>query len=217
LLFLTIPPSVAVVQLIGGFRQIAEQGSGGVRTIAPFCLGIPHSLRWGAIGVLATACVAVALQTWVTTSAVHGRTSEDVPDSRSGVTAWVLATSSMLILPVAVDIHLVRGIPELVRQAVVKTLTSSELAELGDAISSQCVLAVVCGLAVGVVLVVFGAANLVAICRGRAPDWVSKYSWIVLAAAAILAGWLVVRTTADIGSLELAFHDERATALGTNR
>jgi len=39
----------------------------------------------------------------------------------------------------------------------------------------------------------------------------------VLAAAAILAGWLVVRTTADIGSLELAFHDERATALGTNR
>lgn len=202
LLFLTIPPSIAVVQLVGGFQQIADQGSGGVKAIAPFCLGIPRSLRLGSIGLLATACVAAALQVHATSASSRGA-SEDVPDSRSSVAAWVLAASSMLILPVAFEIHLVRGIPELVRQAVVKTLTSSEMTELSKAIAGQSVLAVLCGVALGAVLVVFGVANLIAICRGRAADWVSKYSWIALAAAGVLACWLIVRTTADIHSLEL--------------
>jgi hypothetical protein len=41
------------------------------------------------------------------------------------------------MLPVAFEIHLVRGIPELVGQAVVKTLTSSEMTELSQAIAGQ--------------------------------------------------------------------------------
>ena len=205
LLFLTISPVIAVVQLIGGFQQIAEQGSGGVTFIAPFCLAIPRSLRLGAIGLLATTCVAAALQA---RAASHSspESAGGVPDARSTVAAGVLAAAVLLIVPVVFEIQVVRGIPELVSQGAVRSVSSPDLSDLSAAISNQCVLAVLCGLALGAVLVVFGVVNLIATGSGRAPDWISKYSWIALVAIAVLASWLLVRTTADIRALELIFH-----------
>ena len=204
LLFPTVLPAMSVVGLIRGFQHIAEQGSGGVKAIAPYCLDLPRSLESGAIGFLATAGVAAMLQMYAT-RVFDPEAPPSTHDSESNLTAWVLVASSILIVPVAIEIQLVRGIPELLTSAVVKALTPSELAALTNTISRQCVLAVFRGLALGAVLAVCGAANLVAICRGRTPGWVSAYAWIALVAAGVLAGWLMVRTAVDMRMLEVTF------------
>ena len=200
LLFLAVASVVAVVELIGAFQQIAEQGSGGVAAVAPFCLGIPRSLRLGAIGMLATVCIAAALQTYAARR-FSREAPGHAPDARSTVAAGVLAAAALLMLPVVFEIQLVRGIPGLVSQGAAQTLASSEMSALSTAISSQSVLAVLCGLSLAAVLVVFGVANLIATGRGRSPDWLSKCSWMALAALVVLACWLIA-TTADIHALE---------------
>jgi len=203
LLFMTVPAVVRIAQLIGGFQQIAQTGAGGVAAVAPFCLAIPRGLRVGAIGLLATGCVAAALQARARVDAGE-ETTAAAADARSTLAAWVLAISSILILAVALEVAVARGVPHLVSRGAVKTLTQPELADLSREISVQSVRAMIGGVALIAVLFVFGVANLVAITRVKAPDWIWKYSWFALAGAILIAAWLIVGATADIKALERA-------------
>ena len=204
LLFITLPLSGAVLQLIRGFRAIAASGPGGLQAIAPFCLAIPRALALGALAFLATMVVAAVAQTLMSSAPGEPSSAQTSSAPAAKLWTWVLAASCVMILPVVAYARLAESLPDLVMHAAasVRVGAGPNLGETSKTIAAQSVGALVGGVALSLVLAAFGIANTIAVARGAASAWLTSYSWLVLAGAVALGYWSITRASADLRAFE---------------
>jgi len=205
LLFLTVPQSIAVVRLIQGFQEIATTGAAGPNGVVPLCAGILSTLGLGALAFAATMGAAALVQL------LHASPQPDAADARadepSVLRTGFLVASSLLIVLVAVATYFGESLPGLIMQMGlradrVRDASSREIAEVSARIAGRAVLALIGGVAGSIALVVSGIANVATVRLGRPSPWMSRFSWVVLAAAGLLTCWIVAWAVVDLRALD---------------
>jgi len=205
LLFLTVPQSIAVVQLIRGFQHVAATHVAGLKAVAPLCAGVLSNLGLGALGLAGTMGAAAFLQLL---NASPQPDATDVPgDEPSGLRTGFLAASSVLLLLVGVAIYFGESLPRTIVQAGLRAdrapnTSSSQIAQVSAGIASRAVLALLGGVGGSLALIVSGVANVATGWLGRPSPWIWRYSWVVLSAAVLLSCWILVRTVVDLRALD---------------
>jgi len=206
LLTVAIPPTVS--NLLEAFRRIAEQGSGGLAVVAPFCIGIDRALWFGSLLFVVVMGTAGLLQIWPGPDQREPQTVPDAPPVGSRLRRWIVITSTLLVIPVAFLSHLTAAIPRLVMRVGALAgggqLSPEATQQTSATLSNQIVLVTFAGLAFSSILAVCAIANLFAAQSRTALDSLARYSWAVLAGVGVWAVWSLVRLTTDINSFELA-------------
>jgi hypothetical protein len=206
LLTVSIPPTVW--KLLEAFRRIAEQGSGGLAVVAPFCIGIDRALWLGSLLFLVVMGTAGLLQAWAGLGQREPQTFPDAPVGGSRWRRWLVIASTLLVIPVAFLSHLTAGIPRLVMRVCAlagdRQLGPEATQQASATISNQTVLAVFAGLALSSILVVCAIANLLAAHSRTALDSLDRYSWVVLAGVGAWVVWSLAGLSTDLNSFRVA-------------
>jgi hypothetical protein len=218
LLFLVLPIPPGIWHMIRGFQQISESARAGIVEAASLSLDVSQPLFWGSIAFVVIMAAAAALQ------ATAGREDPEPPADGSepavsgepttpatSLTEQIfLVGSSLLVLPAAALVHLTVSIPRLVMSAADRltdpaaaaAVDKLSLQQTSELISSRMVSSMLVGIPLSVFLLIACVACLVMLRPRRSPQWLTVYSWFVLAACTLLAAWNAVALNADIRSFQ---------------
>ena len=208
LLLFTVSVPVTVWSLLQAFSQIAERGVGGLRDVAPFCIGIDRALWFGGLLFLIVMGTAGMLQGWARASQDAMAPVHDAPTAGSRWLRSFVVASTLSVFPVAILGHLATAIPSQVMQAGASSrdskMTSEGVRQASATIAQGTVLAMFVGMACSVLLALFGVANLFAAQSRAALDPLDRFSWVVLAGVGMWAAWTLVRLSTDLRAFEAA-------------
>ncbi len=173
LLFPVLPVPPAIWSMIRGFQQMSQAGTAGVQRAAALCLDVSRPLFWGTIGFVVVMTAAAVMQALAQRNQAPDSDTAAVP--ASGAESGFLIGSSLLALPVVYLTHLTAGIPRIIMAAAsrlsgpaAENPGSAALAQTSQLISSRLVTAVLVGLPLGVLLLLFAVASLVMLRSRRA-------------------------------------------------
>jgi len=210
-----LPIAPATIGMIRGFQSMSQSGRAGTVEAAQLSIDVSRPLFWGCLGFVLTIVVAAFLQMRTEPSEPEHATlmsADSAPAPPLNVTSLVvLVGSSLLAIPVAALIHLAAAVPRLVMSVAVRLSPLEAAARAPDAdalrrtseqISSQLVSSVLLGIVASLMLVGTVTVILVMLRPGRAPRWVTSYSWAVAAVSVIVAAWTALMLLTDIRSYE---------------
>jgi hypothetical protein len=206
LLFPVLPVPPAIWSMIRGFQQMSQAGAGGVQWAAALCLHVSRPLFWGTMGFVVVMTAAAAMQAMAQRDQAPDSETTAVP--AGAAESGFLIGSSLLALPAVYLTHLTAGIPRIIMAAAsrssgpaAETPGSEALSQTSQLISSRLVTAVLVGLPLGVLLLLFAVASLVMLRSRRVSAALLVYSWIVWAVCVLLAIWNIVQLNSDIHAL----------------
>jgi len=215
-----LPIVPATMGMIRGFQSMAQSGKAGIVGAAELSIAVSRPLFWGCLGFVLTMMAAAFLQLrtepsdpeHATLMAAPTEPAESEPLQPLNLASLiVLVGSSLLAVPVAALVHLAAAVPRLVMSVAVRLSpigstanapTSETLRQTSEHISSSLVSAVTLGIVASLMLVGAVTVILVTLRSGRAPRWVTGYSWAVAAVSVIVAAWTALVLLTDIRSYE---------------
>lgn len=204
LLFFTAPIPLSVWQMIEGFRRIGESRAGGIATIAPLCLGIARSQRFGAALSLFAMGIAAVLQlrTDGAGPGLSPPSENSLPSESWG--RWMLLAFSVLVIPAVVLSQFTLAIPRLIMSVVTPgALRASDVGTVSATLSARLIVAMLSGVVMSGVLLGAALASHMASYAGGGVKVFDRYPWVVLAATGAFAIWTVLDTTGSIRQWQL--------------
>lgn len=217
LLFFTQAAGPALWQMVVGFRDIAATGDSAPERVASLCLGVARPLWLAALAFVCTMTTAGILQK------VLGRRRQPTTAIADGAArgpsawgGWLLIVSSLLTVPVGVQIYateriarvtmLVRGARPTEYDSIAAAFAGAGV-PLGEAIGDQLKLLIPASTWLSHLLLAFGIANILVIGFRKAPDSLADYSSFVWGTLSI----------AGVGALLWLGSDIRWFAVGANQ
>jgi hypothetical protein len=208
LLFVTLPIPLGGWALVQGFQRIAQQGVGGVREVATFCLPIARGSLLATVGFLTAVAITATLQLFAMD--VDSQTPRLDHGPESGLGLWrrvILFASTLLVVPVGLLSYVTQGTVRLImRSAVVPgaLVTADTMRETSETISRQALLAIVSGGGLTVLLGIFAITNVAAAWSGTASDSLRRYFWAVLVIVSVWAVWDLAQLIGDVNAFQRA-------------
>lgn len=208
LLFVTLPIPLGGWALVQGFQRIAQQGVGGVREVATFCLPIARGSLLATVGFLIALLVTAFLQQVAVLADKESPRLDHGHDSGQG--SWrsvILFASTLLVVPVGLLSYVAQGMLRLIiNNAVVPgTLMTAEIARrTSETLARQALLAIVSGGGFTVLLGIFAITNVAAAWSGTASDSLRRYFWAVLVIVSVWAVWDLAQLIGDVNAFQRA-------------
>jgi len=208
LLFVTLPIPLGGWALVQGFQRIAQQGVGGVREVATFCLPIARGSLLATVGFLIALLVTAFLQRVAVLADKESPRLDHGHDSGQG--SWrsvILFASTLLVVPVGLLSYVAQGMLRLIINNAVVPGTPMT-AELGrrtsETLAHQALLAIVSGGGLTVLLGIFAITNVAAAWSGTASESLRRYFWAVLVIVSVWAVWDLAQLIGDVNAFQRA-------------
>jgi hypothetical protein len=186
MLFFTVPVPAMILSTIRGFQTASQRQSDSAPRLADLLIGLERPLGWASViaAVIVVACAVLQL--------LRSRDApESIANAADETTAamnwrdWTLSAVPLLVLPVALLVLTVEGIPELVLGRVLEarqsgTASADDLRALSQLITSRLLIAMFTSIAVIALNLVTIAVAIFLAGSVRASERLATYAWVVI-------------------------------------